>query len=70
MLNDSMLQEERIREEIMSLPANKRGQLLHWLVEMDKRDWDHELKTDFSGEGPGVPLLDQVKKDFRSPIRL
>jgi hypothetical protein len=41
------------------------GPLLQWFIEMDKRDWDHELEGDFSGEGPGVALLDQVKEDFR-----
>lgn len=66
MMNDSMVTESQIRKEIMSLPPDKRGQLLQWLIEMDKRNWDHELEEDFSGEGPGVPLLDQVKKDFRA----
>ena len=65
MMNDSMVTESQIRKEIISLPPNRRGQLLQWLIEMDKRDWDHELEEDFSGKGPGVPLLDQVKEDFR-----
>lgn len=65
MINDSMATESQIRKEIMSLPLNRRGQLLQWLIEMDKRDWDYELEEDFSGKGPGVPLLDQVKEDFR-----
>ena len=66
MRNNSMAKESQIRKEIMSLPANRRGQLLHWLIEMDKRDWDRELEEDFSGKGPGVPLLDLVKEDFRA----
>ena len=65
MINDSMATESQIRKEIMSLPINRRSQLLQWLIKMDKRDWDHELEEDFSGKGPGVPLLDQVKEDFR-----
>jgi len=65
MINDSMATESQIRKEIMSLPVNRRSQLLQWLIKMDKRDWDHELEEDFSGKGPGVPLLDQVKEDFR-----
>ena len=66
MTNDSTATESQIRKNIMSLPSNRRGQLLHWLIEMDKHDWDNELEEDFSGKGPGVPLLDQVKEDFRS----
>ena len=66
MNNESMVTENRIRNNIMALPPNGRGQLLQWLIGMDKRDWDHELEGDFSGRGPGVPLLDQVKEDFRS----
>ena len=65
MINDPIVTEGQIRKEIMSLPLGRRGQLLQWLIEMDKRDWDHELVEDFSGKGPGVPLLDQVKEDFR-----
>ncbi len=60
-----MATESQIRKKIMSLPPNIRGQLLKWLIEMDKRDWNHELEEDFSGKGPGVPLLNQVKEDFR-----
>ena len=64
-MNDSMVAENKIRDDIMSLPPNKRGQLIQWLIEMDKNDWDHELEEDFSGKGPGIDLLDRVKKDFR-----
>jgi len=65
-MNDSIIGENQIREEIMSLPPSRRGELLRWLIEMDKRDWDRELEQDFSGDGPGVPLLDKVKADFRA----
>jgi hypothetical protein len=65
-MNDSIAADTRIRKEIMSLPPRKRGELLQWLVDMDKRDWDRELEEDFSGEGAGVPLLHQVKEDFRA----
>ena len=63
-MNNSTVTESQIRQEIMSLPAKSRSQLLQWLIEMDKRDWDQELEGDFSGNGFGMPLLDQVKKDF------
>jgi len=66
MINDSMSTEIEIRKEIMSLPPNRRGQLLNWLIEMDRRDWDHELEADFLENGQGMPLLQQVKDDFRS----
>ena len=65
-MNDSIVAENQIRKEIMSLPPNRRGELLCWLIEMDKRDWDRELEEDFSSNGPGVPLLDRVKADFRA----
>ena len=65
-MNDSQATENHIRKEIMSLPPIQRGRLLQWLIEMDKHDWDQELEEDFSGKGPGVPLLEQVKADFRS----
>jgi len=65
-MNNSMSTESQIRKEIMSLPPDKRGQLLQWLIDMDKRDWDRELEEDFSGEGQGAHLLHQVKEDFRS----
>ena len=47
----------------MFLPLDRRGQLLHWLIEMDKRDWDYGLEEKFSGKSPDVPLLDQVKEE-------
>ncbi len=47
MINDSMSTEIEIRKEIMSLPPNRRGELLNWLIQ-------------------GMPLLQQVKDDFRS----
>jgi len=62
----SMATETQIRKEIMSLPPERRGQLLQWLIDMDKRDWDRELEEDFSGQRQEVPLLHQVKEDFRS----
>lgn len=65
-MNDSIATETQIKKEIMSLPLDKRGQLLQWLIDMDKRDWDRQLEEDFSGEGEGVSLLHQVKEDFRS----
>jgi len=65
-MNASIATETQIRKDIMSLPPDKRGQLLQWLIDMDKRDWDRELEGDFSGQGQGVRLLHQVKEDFRS----
>jgi hypothetical protein len=65
-MNDSMATETQIRKEIMSLPPKRRAELLHWLIEIDRRDWDHELEQDFSGKGQGMPLLNQVKEDFRA----
>jgi len=66
MVNDSIATETQIRKQIMSLPPDRRGQLLHWLIKMDKRDWDQQLEEDFSGDGPGMTLLHQVKEDFRT----
>ena len=66
MMDDSIAVENQIRKNIMSLPPDRRGELLRWLIEMDKRDWDRELEEDFSENGPGVPLLNQVREDFRA----
>ena len=55
-MNNSTVTESQIRQEIMSLPAKSRSQLLQWLIEMDKRDWDQELEGDFSGNGFGDAL--------------
>ena len=65
-MTDSMATETQIRKEIMSLPPDKGGQLLQWLIDMDKRDWDREIEEDFSGQGQGVRLLHQVREDFRA----
>jgi len=65
-MNDFITRETQIKKEIMSLPSDKRGQLLQWLIDMDKRDWDRQLEDDFSGDGAGVSLLHQVKEEFRS----
>jgi hypothetical protein len=66
MVNDSIATETQIRKQIMSLRPETRGQLLHWLIEMDKREWDQQLEEDFSGDGQGTALLNQVKEDFRA----
>jgi hypothetical protein len=58
--------EARIREEIMALAPNRRSQLLRWLIEMDRRDWDRQLEEDFSDHGPGAALLNEVQEDFRA----
>ncbi|EFK09724.1 conserved hypothetical protein [delta proteobacterium NaphS2] len=65
-MKDPQVTEHHIRKEIMSLPPGRRGQLLQWLIEMDRRDWDQKLQEDFSENGPGMPLLKQVKTDFRA----
>jgi len=66
MINDSKNTEARIREDIMALAPSRRSQMLRWLVEMDRRDWDHQLEEDFSDNGPGAALLRQVQADFRA----
>jgi hypothetical protein len=64
MMENSTVSETRIREEIMSLEPNKRSTLLQWLIQVARQDWDRELMEDFSTEGPGVELLNQVREDF------
>jgi hypothetical protein len=64
MMENSTVSETRIREEIMSLEPNKRSTLLQWLIQVARQDWDRELMEDFSTEGPGAELLNQVREDF------
>ncbi len=40
MISEPSSTEARIQEEIMALPPSRRSQLLRWLIEMDRRDWE------------------------------
>lgn len=66
MNNESNSVEARIQEEIMALAPSRRSQLLRWLIEMDKRDWDRQLEEDFADTGAGAALLREVQEDFQA----
>jgi hypothetical protein len=57
---------EQIQAAILSLPGEERSSLLKWLLEVDKLMWDHEIERDFSPDGPGALLLEQIQKDYRT----
>jgi hypothetical protein len=50
-----------IQHAIESLPQEQQGALLAWLADRDYAVWDTEMERDFSGAGPGIKLLEQVK---------
>jgi len=38
---------------------------LGWLADRDRRQWDSEIERDFSPDGAGMELLNQVKAQIR-----
>ena len=56
---------QQIQQAILTLSDTEKTSLLQWLIQTDKQLWDKQLEADFSENGPGADLLDQIKKDFR-----
>jgi len=54
-----------IQHAIETLPAEQRMALLDWLAERDRREWDSQIEREFSPDGAGMHLLDQVKARVR-----
>jgi hypothetical protein len=50
-----------IQHAIETLPAEQQLALLDWLAERDRREWDSQIERDFSPDGAGIDLLNQVK---------
>ncbi|MGB7763267.1 MAG: hypothetical protein WBL61_25755 [Bryobacteraceae bacterium] len=56
---------QEIQRAIESLPTEQQMALLDWLAERDRREWDSQIERDFSPDGAGVDLLNQVKAQIR-----
>ncbi len=52
-----------IQQAIETLPKDQRAALAAWLSERDQAEWDAEIERDFSPNGAGTPLLDEMKAD-------
>ena len=50
-----------IQHAVETLPAEQQTALLDWLAERDRREWDSQIERDFSPDGAGMDLLNQVK---------
>ena len=54
-----------IQHAIEALPTEQQMALLDWLAERDRREWDSQIARDFSLDGGGLDLLNQVKAQIR-----
>ena len=54
-----------IQHAIEALSNEQQVALLGWLAERDRRQWDSQIERDFSTDGAGMELLNQVKAQIR-----
>jgi curved DNA-binding protein CbpA len=54
-----------IQHAIETLSNEQQIALLGWLAERDRRQWDSQIERDFSPDGAGMELLNQVKARIR-----
>jgi curved DNA-binding protein CbpA len=54
-----------IQHAIETLSNEQQIALLDWLTERDRRQWDSQIERDFSPDGAGMELLNQVKAQIR-----
>jgi hypothetical protein len=54
-----------IQHAIETLPPEQQLALLEWLAERDRREWDSQIERDFSPDGAGMDLLDEVRAQIR-----
>ena len=66
MVVGSTFSTQQIQQAILSLSDAERISIINWLIQIDRKLWDHEIETDFSDNGPGFKLLERVQKDFKS----
>jgi hypothetical protein len=62
-----------IKSAIEGLPEEEKTALIDWLLSRDREDWDKQITQDFSPDGRGAKLLDEVdntiqRGDFK-PLR-
>jgi hypothetical protein len=54
-----------IQHAIETLSSEQQIALLGWLAKRDRRQWDSQIERDFSPDGAGMELLNQVKAQIR-----
>jgi hypothetical protein len=52
-----------IQRAIETLPKDQQAALAAWLSARDQAEWDAEIERDFSPDGAGIALLDEMKAD-------
>jgi len=57
---------EALKEHIEHLPERQQYDLLQWLDERERAQWDAEMERDFAPGGPAAFLLDEAKADFEA----
>jgi len=57
---------DALKEQIEHLPEQQQRDLLRWLDERDRDQWDAEMERDFAPEGPAPFLLEEAKADFEA----
>lgn len=55
-----------IQRAIETLPKDQQAALAAWLSERDQAQWDAEIERDFSPNGAGMALLEDMKVDDRA----
>ena len=66
MMDNQITSTQQIQQAILSLSDKERISILNWLVRTDRKLWDQQIEADFSEDGPGYKLLQNVKKDLKS----
>ena len=54
-----------IQRAIEGLAEDEQTRLATWMAERDRAAWDAEIKRDFSAEGAGCALLENVRQQVR-----
>ena len=49
-----------IKDAIEQLPGEDRTALASWLADLERKEWDDQIRHDFSPGGPGLALLEEV----------
>ena len=49
-----------LKDAIEQLPGEDRTALASWLADLEREEWDDQIRHDFSSGGPGLALLEEV----------
>jgi hypothetical protein len=55
---------DAIQDAIKQLPEPERRRLADWLEGLEAQAWDEQIERDFSPGGPGIPFLEEVKREI------